>query len=136
MKFTVRPLIDVSSVNDFRYKTELQSVYGDATDLYFQLFDDDKNFSNCSYEQPGLRYMPPASSTLQVTFRNLNDVKNIVRFATQPFANDPSIWKFSVLSTDPITGTVNCKFVLTEQGPPVVTRTYATQALFLRSESQ
>jgi hypothetical protein len=136
MKFSVRPIVDVSSVNDFRYKTELQSIFGDPVDLYFQLFDEDKNLSTKSYESPGLRYIPQALSTLQVTFRNLDDTKNVVRYASQPFAQDLSIWKISVLATDPIRGTVNCKFVLTEPGPPIVTRTFATQAIFLCSETQ
>jgi len=134
MRFAIQPLRDVSNVNDFRYATEIESVAGDATDLYFQLMDSDKR-PTC--QSSGLRYMPPALSTLSVTFRNIDNAKVVTRYASQPFAQDPSIWKVSVLSTDPVAGTVNIKFVLTEpSGQTSIVRTTALRAAFLAAEAQ
>lgn len=138
MKFSIQPLRDVSNVNDFRYATELECTVGDPTDLYFQLVDQDKLVSPRGYTNAGLRYVPPALSTLQITFKNIDDSKVVTRFASQPYSTqDPSIWKVSILATDPISGTVNCKFVLTEPvGESTLTRTASLKAVFLVSEAQ
>jgi hypothetical protein len=140
MRLGIQPLVDVSDVNNFRYATEIQSVAGDATDLYFQLVDLDKKpyhthtwFVN---EFFGIRHLPSAdleTLTLSVTFRNIDDAKQFVRFASQPFPEDSSIWKVSILTTDPVAGTVNLKFILTED---TVVYTTAVKAVFLLSEAQ
>ena len=114
MRLSIAPLQDVQQVNDYVYATEVQSTAGDPVDLYFQLSDAEKNLGAHGYNPSGLRYMPVAGSTLQVVFLNINTRKQFARFATQPFAQDPSIWKVPVLATDPVSGTVSMKFVLTE----------------------
>lgn len=134
MQFAIQPLVDVSNVNDFRYATEIQSTAGDAVDLYFQLIDKDKR-PEC--QTKGLRYVPPATSTLSVVFKNIDDSKVVTRFASQPFAQDPSIWKVSVLATDPVAGTVNMKFTLTEpSGLTTLARTASLRAAFLAGDPQ
>jgi len=131
MRFSLLPLIDMCSVNSFVYASEIQGVQGDPVDLYFQLVDLEKNTAQSGFYPGGLRYMPPASSTLQVVFKNVDTAKIVTRYASQPYAQDTSIWKVSVLATDPIAGTVNIKFVLTEPGATPITRTVSIKAAFL-----
>ena len=133
MRLAVSPLQDVQNVNDFKYCTEVQSTVNDAIDLWFQLQDKEKNLSSHGFSPSGLRYCPPANSTLQVTFLNLNNRKQFTRFASQPFSSqDPSIFKVSILATDPVSGTVSCRFVLTEpSGVGTITKTCSLNACFL-----
>ena len=132
MKLKITPLIDAMGVNDFVYATEIQSTVGTPIDLYFQLFDAEKNLSSHGWNPDGLRYMPPVNSTLQVIFQNVDDLGVINRFASQPFPQDPSIWKVTVLATDPIQGTVNMRFILTEpSGVGFITKMTALRAAFL-----
>jgi hypothetical protein len=60
--------------------------------------------------------MPPATSILSATVDNINAARQVTRSCTNPFSNDLSIWKLSILSTDGIKGTSNLKLVLTEPG--------------------
>jgi hypothetical protein len=130
MRLAICPLDDVSGVNSYRFATEVQTTAGDATDLYFQLFDASKNLTQHGFNPGGLRYCPAALATLQVTFKNIDTSKQFARFASQPFTQDPSIWKVSVLATDPVSGTVSMKFVLTEG---TATKTCSLNANFLCS---
>lgn len=133
MRLNVTPLDDLEDVNDFRYATEVKATAGDPIDLYFQLSDATKNLSSHGFNPSGLRYMPIANSTLQVILLNINNRKQFNRFATQPFPQDPSIWKVSVLATDPVSGTISMKFILTEPNGPAggITKTAQLQACFL-----
>jgi hypothetical protein len=135
MKLQITVLDDVVGVNDFHYVTEVQSTVGDACELFFQLSDATKNLSQFGYNPSGLRYLPPADSTLQCVFLNINTRRQFSRFATQPFAQDPSIWKVPVLATDPVSGTVSMKFILTEPNGVAggITRTCSLNANFLNS---
>ena len=132
MKLKAIPLIDVEDQNDFRYATEVSSTAGDPVDLYFQLSDAEKQLAQHGFNPSGLRYMPKAGSTLQVIFLNVNTRKQFNRFASQPFTQDPSVWKVSVLATDPLSGTVSIKFILTEpNGVGGITKTCSLNACFL-----
>ena len=132
MKLEATPLIDCQNVNDFTYATEVQSTAGDPVDLYFQLSNAEKNLGQSGFNPSGLRYMPVVGSSLKVTFININNCKQFTRYATQPFTQDPSIWKVQVLASDPLSGTVSCKFVLNEpSGTGTVTKTCYLQANFL-----
>jgi hypothetical protein len=133
MKLSVTVLDDVEDVNDYHYATQAESTVGDATQLYFQLSDATKNLGQHGFNPGGLRYMPVAGATLQVTFKNIDNRKQFTRFATQPFPQDLSIWKVPVLATDPVSGTVSCKFVLTEPNGVAggLTKTCSLNACFL-----
>lgn len=138
MRLGARPLVDVESVNDFQYSTQLEYHAGDATDFYIQLVDQDKNPTQQGFYPSGLRYCPLANSTLQVTFINISNSKQVVRFASQPFTNDTSIWTVPILATDPLQGTVSIKCVLsenvgTQQNPVTRTRTFNLPAAVLVS---
>ena len=136
MKLGARPLVDVEDVNDYRYSTQFEYHTGDATEFYVQLVDLDKNPTQQGYFPSGLRYCALAGATLQVTFNNISDSKQFVRYASQPFSNDTSIWKVTLLATDPLQGTVSLKCQLsenigTEQDPVTRTRTFNLPAAVL-----
>lgn len=105
MLLTAKMLAGVGDVNHFTYTESAQFTMGDAVDVYFQLVD---------AANGGLRYMPAAAATLQVVCGSIDDAKRLTRTAIQPFSLDPSIWKFSILSTDVIQGTNDILLKLTE----------------------
>lgn len=114
MRVSAIPLIDVQGVNDFVYATEVKFSYGDATDVYFQIVDLEKNLQQHGYNPAGLRYIPEATATIRVTIKNIDSAKEIVRYASKPFAQDSSIWKFSIMATDGVVGTISINILLTE----------------------
>jgi hypothetical protein len=116
MKLTARILTDVQSVNTFYYSTEQTSWLGDSMFVYFQVTDMDKNKSEHGFHPGGLRYCPPATTTCSVTFLNIDSAKQFSRAATQPYAQDPSIWRIQVLATDTLSNTQGLQFKLVEPG--------------------
>lgn len=128
MRLSGRVLLNVSSVNSFTYGTEVQASVGDAVDVYVQLVDLDQLPQNQAWQPFGLRYCPLTGATMTVDVQNLDDAKAFTRAATQPFTGDTSIWKLSLLATDPVKGTVSLRFRLNESG---VIRTFTLQAAVL-----
>ena len=126
-------LNDVAGVNSFEYVQVAQATQGDTVDIYFQLVDAGKNQSspNSFYSPSGLRFVPAAGATLQVVLKSINDAKTINRFASQPYAQDGSIWKLSLLAGDELQGTFGLNLTLTEAGR--VTKGYLAQAIQLQS---
>lgn len=116
MLLSARPLRDVQSVNSFRYCNQLQFTEGDVLTVYFQLIDAGLDLSTEGYNPAGRRYMPAAGAVLTVTVDSINSAKKITRVATQPYAQDPSIWSLSILSTDTVRGTLPLKLSLNEAG--------------------
>lgn len=108
MKLSVKTLTNVDGLNAFKY-TENWTVHSDGAtgeniSLYFQIVDKDRE---------NIRYIPSVSATMQVVFPALDDTKVISVAATFPFADDRSIMKVDLLSTQvPSSGAV--RFVLTE----------------------
>jgi hypothetical protein len=137
MQFSARPLIEVSSVNDYIVSQQITMATGDETPCYFQLVDLDKNPGYSGSNPQGLRYIPLTGATLAVSFININTAKRFTRYASQPFAQDPSIWLVTLLATDTITGTVSIRGVLTEDfgtsTPALKTKTFNLPACILAS---
>lgn len=125
MKLGARILSGVGNVNVFAYTTAVEASVGDAVDVYLQLVDVEQHLNSQGFFPAGNRYMPLAGATLAVDVQNLDAAKAFTRVATQPFAQDPSIWRFSVLATDPVAGTVSLRLRLVEAGS---TRTLGLQA--------
>ena len=105
MLLTAQFLTNLQNVNSFDVQSYATFTEGDSPDIYLQLVDATND---------NLRYVAAAGATLQVTVDHINDVRKLVRFATQPFSGDGSIWKLSLLSTDQVLGTVSLKLKLTE----------------------
>lgn len=116
MLLSARMLNNVASVNAFDWAENVEFTQGDQVDVYFQLIDASLDKAVKGYVPAGRRYMPAAGATLSVTIANIDDAVQIVRSASQPFANDPSIWKVSVLNSDKIVGTCALVLVLNESG--------------------
>jgi hypothetical protein len=134
MRLAVRPLIDCCSINDFVYSTRVEGVKGDALNYYFMIVDLEKNLEQHGYNPPGLRFIPGDGSTLAVTVWNIDMTKRFTRQASNPFAQDLSIWMISLLPSDPLDCTISMKFVLSDSiTSPATQRTcYLPAALVLR----
>ena len=124
MLLSGRILTDVGGVNIFDYAESAQFTEGDAPSIYIQLIDVAKDQK---LTPPGRRYMPAAGALLEVTIGNVDTAKVVTRTASQPFSNDPSIWKIYLLTTDPVRGTVDVTLKLTEGA--VITRGYMRSAI-------
>jgi len=129
MLLSVRFLTDVQNVNSWEEVSAVEIYSGDAQTIYFRLIDASLDRSNQGYSPAGRRYMAPATSTLSVTLVNIDDAKQVVRSATQPFSQDPSIWSIPILASDPIVGSVAMNFVLTQPGPVVLNARFAPGVL-------
>lgn len=123
----VRFLSAVGSVNVFGFTTAVEAVAGDAFDVYFQFVDKDQHTNSGGFFPAGNRYMPAAGATVVVTVLNIDSAKQFVRTASQPFAQDASIWRFGILATDPVAATASLKITLTEGS--TVRTVYAQAAL-------
>jgi len=107
-------LKDVQNVNSFEADTELNWTEGDTLDIYFQLVDLSLDRPDQGFMPSGRRYVPASGATLSCVLENLDDAKKLTRTATQPFAQDGSIWKLSILATDKVRGTPQLRITLTE----------------------
>jgi len=114
MLLSARFLTDVGGVNSFEYANGPEWYAGDTTAVYLQLVDISLDRNDQGFHPAGRRYVPGVGSTLEVTFDSINDAQKVVRFATQPYSNDLSIWTVPVLATDPMRGTVRLKLRLAD----------------------
>ena len=114
MQFKAIPLDNVDDVNTFDTVQQIEGAAECAQMLYFQLIDASKRPASLGFYPAGFRYIPPALSTLTVEFCNIDSAERFVRYAQQPFPQDPSIWRVPVLATDPTRGTVSLRFTLSE----------------------
>jgi hypothetical protein len=128
MRLGARLLTAVGNVNVFSYATEASASVGDPLDVYLQLVDTDQHLNSQGFFPAGNRYMPASGAVLLIDIQNLDDAKAFTRAATQPFAQDPSIWRLQILATDPVAGTVSLRARLTESG---ITRSFTLQAALL-----
>jgi hypothetical protein len=116
MRLSAKMLKNVSSVNHFQYEDQAYLVEGQTNEIYFQLVDLDKlTYGKDSEALPDhpLRYMPASGATLEASFDSLYDEEKFTKSATQPFTQDPSIWKIE-LTEEELPKTGNFSFVLTE----------------------
>lgn len=132
MLLSARMLQNVCDANTFDYVTEVRFTEEDGPAVYFQLIDKQKDRADQGCFPAGRRYAPAAGATLSVVIDNLDDDIKITRAATQPYSNDPSIWRVQLLSTDPIRGTANLRLTLTEGS--VIRRGTVTAALCIDSQ--
>ncbi len=105
MRLSAKLLVNWANVNQFDYTTinQWQIRAGDPNTLYFQLVD---------LDQDGLRYIPGVGMQNQpagvvVTMPSIDNTKVLQFQAIQADANDASIWKVVIASTQiPNTGNV------------------------------
>lgn len=130
-------LVDFGGVNAYREAEHIEMNAGDTLDVYIQLRDMSVQSVFEGYKNPGRRYIPVASSTLTVKIDTMDalDAVSLTKVASQPFDTlDASIWKFTILATDPVRGTHRLKLTLTEPGAPdVVTKGVVNSAILVGS---
>lgn len=114
MILSVRFLKDVASVNSYELDDVASFTEGDVVSVYFQLVDSSLDKSIQGFNPSGRRYIPASGATLQCVVTNIDDSVKVTRFASNPFANDTSIWKLDFFATDKIRGTGNLQLTLTE----------------------
>lgn len=83
-------LSDVCSVNQYTQVRELKFLQGNQQKVFFQLCKGD------------IRYIPQGvdSNSVVVSFGSLDEDKRIERTATQPYADDKSIWCVTIGAGD------------------------------------
>jgi hypothetical protein len=119
MRLSARILANVSGINAFSYANQADLTEGDTPIIYFQLVDLTRDRADQGFVPAGRRYVPTALATLEVTLDHIDATRKVVRMATQPFPQDPSIWAVTLTTLDKLRGTVNMKLVLTETGGKV-----------------
>ena len=102
MRLGAKILTNVIDINHFQYANQARVSEGQANDIYIRLVDNDwsldpkKNKSFISIEDP-IRYLSQAGAILVTAkFLSIDDSKEFDVTATQPFADDKSIFKFSL----------------------------------------
>lgn len=112
MKLGARMLDPNSTLNNLKYMNQLSVSPGSTMTVMFQLVD-----LNTIQEANrfGNRYMPDDGAGLTVNITSVVDANSLEKTASQPFADDKSIWQFtlSALETSDLSGT-NMKLTLTE----------------------
>lgn len=116
MLLSARILENVNSVNSFDHVNQASLTEGDTPLIYFQLVDLAKDKASEGFVPAGRRYVPVSGATLTVTLDHIDAARKVVRAATQPFAEDPSIWAIQITTLDKLRGTVNMKLSLLEAG--------------------
>ncbi len=91
-------LRNVQNVNSFIRANQISVRSGNPTTLYLQLTDADQIVSD---NGDFLRYIPASGATMTITVDNISGTNNLInRAASQPYAQDPSVWSVTILSTD------------------------------------
>lgn len=113
-QIAIRLLDDVQSVNSMELATEVSAAAGDPLTVNLQLV----NTMRLSWDtnSPVVRYMPAVGATLSIVFENIDASKRITKVASQPFAQDGSIWRVDLTpqDTQKLRGTISLSYTLTE----------------------
>ena len=109
-RLSARVLTGVVNANSFDFANQWNHNQLSDDELYVQLVCSDYNVGGTP---PGIRYVPAAGSVLVVTLPSLDASKVQTITATQPFANDLSIFKVLVSSLMDF-GSGNLVLTLTE----------------------
>ncbi len=134
MLLSARMLVDVASVNNYQPTDTVRLTEDDTVDVYFQIIDKALDLPNQGFWPAGRRFMPTLGATLQVVAQSIDGAKTLTRFASQPYTQDPSIWRLSILASDHVKGTYAFQLTLTEGGR--VTRGVVQQAISVESLTQ
>lgn len=112
MKKMFRMLENVKDYNTFREVASFEHVNGNQQDVYIRLTQKE---SDAATDSNDLRWLPSSGATLTFKFDSLDSALAISRPGTMAFpADDRSVWKVTLLSTDVLNGAISV--VLTDGG--------------------
>lgn len=119
MRLNAKILKNVASVNNWSYANQATVQEGQSNEIYFQIVDYDQipgaDKSSALPDSP-LRYIPQGTVvTLSASFPSIDSAQEFTVIGIQPFADDKSIWKVTLLSTQ-IPKSGNFKIKLIEDG--------------------
>lgn len=119
MRLSAKIITNVSNINHWEYVTEAFVQEGQVNEIYFQLVDLNKiHYLEKSKTLPDfpLRYIPQGDIIeVEAEFPALVEDEVITIQATQPFADDKSIWKVS-FTEDQVPSSGNFIIRLSEDG--------------------
>ena len=120
MRLSAKMLQNVENVNNWKFSNQAFLYEGQENEIYLQLIDIGKDPAVNPKDTPlpefPLRYIPQGSSvSLSITFPSIDTEEEFSVSGTQPFADDKSIWKFT-LTSDQLPNSGYAKITLTEDG--------------------
>jgi len=121
MRLSAKILKNVNSVNSWQYASQCFMQEGQANELYIQLVDLDLSTPVSPEKSPAnpehpIRYISQATTvSISAKFDALETDSQFSITGTQPFADDKSIFKFS-LTASQVPNSGNLLITLTEDG--------------------
>ena len=128
MRLSAKILESVSGINSWKYANQAYVAEGAVNNIYIQLVDLLKtaeiNPKSKALPDNPLRYISAATVvSVSATFPSIDDGEIFTVIGVQPFADDKSIWKFTLTSSQlPASGSF--QVTLTEDG---VSRSFNVQ---------
>lgn len=114
----------VVNVNSWATQTQWSATEGNVNTLYFQIVD---------LEEGGIRYLTQATAySVSAIFPSICDDMQYTIVATQPFADDKSIWKV-ILTNLQVPHSGNVQFSITED--TVTTYWFALNGIRVNSKN-
>lgn len=119
MRLNAKILKNVANVNTWEYAHQASVQEGQANQIYVQLVDLDKvpgQDKSVALPENPMRYLPQGTVvSAEAEFPSIDDAEVLTVSGTQPFADDKSIWLFT-LSDAQIPKSGNFKIKITEDG--------------------
>lgn len=98
MKLNLQMLDPSSTLNKLHLLSEVEVYPGSTATIMFQLVDLNQQLSDiCDLYS---RYVPASGATVSVVISNLDSANVVTKTATNPFADDRSIWSFDLTATE------------------------------------
>lgn len=103
MRINAKILKNVANINQWEYANQAYAQEGQINEFYFQLVDLDKTHEterSIALPDNPLRYIPQgAVVSVEVTFPDIDSASQFTVIASQPFADDKSIYKVTLASS-------------------------------------
>ena len=121
MRLGAKILKNVIDVNHWQHANQAHVVEGQSNDIYIQLLDLDWSTKSSAEKSPSfhefpIRYMSQATTIIvKASFMSIDDSEEFEVTATQPFADDKSIYKFALTSSQ-IPNAGNVTIIVDEDG--------------------
>lgn len=105
MRLSAKLLKNIVDINHWQHANQAHIAEGQPNDIYIQLVDLDWSTKSspeqsAAYPQYPVRYISQATTIeVKALFLSIDDNQEFEIVASQPFADDKSIYKFSLSST-------------------------------------